>query len=66
MQSPAQLTTRGRSDSLEVFLIDDTLAFFDGQYPVHIHVSDLLNQSTRPAYFYQVYLRTLFKAEMQP
>src|SRR2546426_12824709 len=50
----------------EIFLINQTLTFFDGQILVHARVGNLVNYTTRPMNFYKIYLRSFFETKMQP
>jgi hypothetical protein len=52
--------------TLEVFLIDQTLAFFNGQDLIHIRIANFVNYTTWPTNFYEVDLRSFFEAKMQP
>src|SRR5947209_2780021 len=53
-------------DRLEIFLLDEALAFLDGQNLIHARARDFINRAARPADFYQVNLGALLKAEVQP
>src|SRR5215813_14378067 len=59
------LTTCCRGDFPGLFLFDESLAFFDRQEFVRIHVRYLVNHAARPADFNEVYFRPLLQAEVQ-
>src|SRR6185369_8766698 len=50
---------------LELFLLDEALAFFDGQDFIDARARDLIHDAARPADFDQINLRPLLQAEVQ-
>src|SRR5262249_6434125 len=52
-------------NALELFLVDQTLPFLNGEDPVRAHVSDFIYYSARPSDFDQVHLRAFFQTKMQ-
>src|SRR5262245_48649319 len=60
------LTTRCGADFPGLILFDESLALFDRQEFVSIHVRYLVNHAARPANFNEVYFHPLLQAEVQP
>src|SRR5262245_23985178 len=59
-------TTRCGADFPGLILFDESLALFDRQEFVSIHVRYLVNHAARPANFNEVYFHPLLQAEVQP